>query len=379
MNLCHCSKSCCTSCTLRSGECNCASSGGRPRTATLSACQRCAEFERLLKKASDQVFTLQKELADARGELAASSHAAQQDREARAVLVGHARTLEGQIAALSQQRQRVQRDEEGSDEEVKQLRQQLGAALEARAALEKGRRTALLQVSKTKEELAEVRLRLQGAEQTARIAEEGRLEYIADLQVAAEKEKTMRAELAAAQAERDVLRHEAQQLEKLRERVAQETAARKVAEDKLKASKPVVVEKENGRYEELRVENRKLQALLAEAQDMCRQSQGRAEMVEKLESRVEVLTQEKMRLGQEAAHAKHVRELFASVTSRTNEVQESAQSVIQAVEASKRARNTVKISAEGRAALSENLPEQQPRQPGRTRAGPRTPRTAPSR
>eukprot|EP00966_Prymnesium_polylepis_P194160 4501156-Prymnesium_polylepis.1 len=91
---------------------------------------------------------------------------------------------------------------------------------------------------------------------------------------------------------------EAAEARGLGERLEAEEKARAAAEEKLKSLKGEVrvVERENGKYEELRRENRKLEAMLAEAQDMCRQSQVRADNVDKLERRIDVLTQEKAQL-----------------------------------------------------------------------------------
>ena len=126
------------------------------------------------------------------------------------------------------------------------------------------------------------------------------------------------------------------------------------------------------------------QAQLAEARDEIRQNESRMAAVGTLESRVEVLLQERAALVAEVEHAAHVKQLFATVTCKTNEVQQVANSVIEAVEARKRAQGPSKpapTAGDGagngvtRPALRENLPEQRPRQPTGPRAGARTPRS----
>ena len=370
MNLCHCSKSSCSSCALPSGECSCARAAIRPRTP--AACQRCAELELLLKQASQQAAAQQRDVAEARKALAATQQTAQIDREGKAVAVGKAHSLERELVALSQQMQMQAKQQqqqqhaqrpEISEEELKQLRQQLTAATEARTVVEMARRTAVQQLSRVKEEIVEARRHVQDAQEKARLAEEGRLEYIAEVEAAAEKERKMRAALAAAEAERDVLRHDGMAAATLRDQLAAEKAARRAVEEKLKELTPTVVERENAKYEELRSENRMLVAMLAESDDECKRSAARAKRIEALEARVEALLQERGKLVQEAEHAAHVRKLFATVTSRTNEVQQVAQSVIEAVEARKRAVGGGKhgavgeVNAEGeRQALREITP-----------------------
>ena len=90
------------------------------------------------------------------------------------------------------------------------------------------------------------------------------------------------------------------------------------------------------RYEELRSDNNKLQAMLADTQNMLATSQQRAKLVESLQQRVEVLADAKAQLLREANHTAHVRDLFASVKDKTREVQDEAQRVLREVERASR-------------------------------------------
>mmetsp|Transcript_37405 Transcript_37405/g.93038 ORF Transcript_37405/g.93038 Transcript_37405/m.93038 type:complete len:197 (-) Transcript_37405:20-610(-) len=183
-------------------------------------------------------------------------------------------------------------------------------------------------------------------------------------------------ELIQARTERDEQAALAEEATRLRERLCAEEQARAALEEKLKLvkSEQIVIEREHDKYIELRQANRKLEALLAEAQDRCRRLEPRVEMVETLEERIAALTQQNDSLLAEVEHVKHLRQLFASVTSKTDEVQQAAQDVIQQVEAQKRERAARVSGFESAVALNELKkppnPPVNPRAPG----GKRTPR-----
>ena len=83
---------------------------------------------------------------------------------------------------------------------------------------------------------------------------------------------------------------------------------------------------------------------------------------------------ERAQLQHALDHAEKVRALFASVTSRTNQVQEAANEVIASVAARKRAAAEAELAAAERAA--EHLPATEQRGGGGEAAAPRTTRSA---
>ena len=104
-------------------------------------------------------------------------------------MAGRLTQAEERLAATTNRDRQASID---ADTELQRLRERVAAAEEARSALELGRRTAIMQTSKVKEELAEMRHRLAEAEATARLAEEGRLEYVARINEAEAETKKMR-------------------------------------------------------------------------------------------------------------------------------------------------------------------------------------------
>ena len=210
-------------------------------------------------------------------------------------------------------------------------------------------------VKQRREETIELRDRAAAAERRATLADEARLEHVAEAQEHRQSESRLRAEAEATAADRDGM---AAQLETERARSLELHA-------KLTACVEETERLRRGRederqtviaYEGACAENRRLQAELGElraelhtataaaaATQEVQQEQQQADDAERmraaaLEERVASLEADKARLEHSLAHAEKVRELFQTVSSRTNEVQQAADAVVRQVEASKRQR-----------------------------------------
>jgi len=102
---------------------------------------------------------------------------------------------------------------------------------------------------------------------------------------------------------------------------------------------------------QLRLAEGRAQEQVRPEQEQKRQEHAQRELTSQLEARLEALTLENNQLRAHVAHGEKVRALLGAVTSRTNEVQEAADSVLKQVEATKRVR-TQPVAAEQGAKVS---------------------------
>jgi hypothetical protein len=330
INLCHCSQSCCSSCSLGVATgCACVA----PRPPPPKPCTRCLEAEEASKALTKQVAARDRELAEIKKKLAEARATAQSERESRAnIEAKHAKRveeLEAQLGlALS-----VPQSQPREAELERQLAQSRQSCWEAEARAKSSDATCI----KLRDELSDCRLRLVGVEEAERLAAEGRLAYVAEAAEMHAAEAELRAELAEARREasasRDASRaegdavHAALRLELLEAETARQEVALEL--EKLSGARNDALA-----YEGAVAESRRLQGLLRDADAQLAPLRQR---VRELEGRVEVLATEKSQLAQSLAHAERVKELFGMVTSRTNQVQEAANEVIEKVAARKRA------------------------------------------
>ena len=336
MNLCHCSKSCCSACGLGATTgCACIARAPPPP----KACGKCAEHEKAAEATSKLLNAKDRELAELKKKLADARSSAQSEREARANLEAkhamHVAALEKQLNAALAAPQSAPREAE-LERTAAQARK---ACWEAEARAKSSDATCI----KLRDELAECKLRLVGIEDEGRLAAEMRLAHVAEAAEMHAVEASLRRELEAAQSESSAAR-EASEAAKAEAKSASTRLSETVAElARCQASK-AELEAQTARlsqakesalaYEGAVAESRRLKALLSDANAASKALQSRNA---ELEGRVEVLTTERSQLAANLAHAERIKELFSQVTSRTNQVQEAANEVIEKVAARKKA------------------------------------------
>lgn len=371
MNLCHCSTSECSECKGTKELCKCISVVTRPPAKPTAdapppppplplPCTKCAEVkgqlaacERVLagkdKETTKELAQRDKELEKIKAALTESRTQEQREREGR---VSDKGCMAKRIAELEWQLREAQRHVSREAELVRAR----DAALQQAVAADARRMSAEANGAKVREELQAVKDCVAASDAAARVAEESRLAHVAEATQASECERTLRAELAATSEKIETLRRQAAEHpgragrveraeallgEALRGKAALE-AELVEAKEQLKAGAKATELDELEATTALaheQAENRRLQALLAEVQAQGRQTDGAsASQVAALEKRIETLTAENAQLAHHVKHAEHLRSLFRTVTSRTHEVQEAANSVIKQVEASKQAR-----------------------------------------
>ena len=358
MDLCHCSKSSCSSCGLAAGTgvCVCLAARRRP-------CQECAEAGRAAQEAAKresdatkQLATRERDLADLKKKLADARTSAQSERELRSV--------EGQAHKAKLLELEVEMPL-ASAERMAELERAAHLAVNMEAAAESKRKSAEKQLSQAKEELREMRERTRRAEELVALAQDAERVQTAEAEEAAQTERRLSAQLRAAQAERDALQAEADGAAALRVRLAESESKHDELQKEVARLGVQLSQQHEHKlsYEGAVAEGRKLRALLDAAKEEAKQSARRAD---EQQSRADALTAERAQLQHALDHAEKVRSLFASVTSRTNQVQEAANEVIASVAARKRA------AAEAELAAAERATEPEQRGGGGEAAVPRT-------
>ena len=358
MNLCHCSNSECSVCRGTRQLCKClavraAKAVETPVVATPSAppppppCTQCEVVKAQITKREKELAKRDKELGGLREQLAQSQAQEQRERDRR---VSDAALQAKRIEALEEQLRSAQT----RDPRQAELERALAAATQQAAAAEAKRGEAETSAARARDDIMGLRTRLADVESALRAAEESRVQYVAEAAEAAAREAALGAEAEAAREELDVLRCAAEpaaaqlrtvlaardaleaDLASSRQRLSHTEAELSRAQDEARGA---ARDKEMRlAYEGACADNRRLQAQLAEAEGRGREHTGRTAMVDELERQLEALTAQNAALTAQVKHAEHLRSLFHTVTSRTNEVQEAANSVIKQVEASKQAR-----------------------------------------
>ena len=217
MDLCHCSKSSCSSCGLAAGTgvCTCLAARRRP-------CQECAEAWRAAQEAATresdatkQLAARERELADLKKKLADARTSAQSERELR--------TVEGQAhkAKLLELEGRQAEMPSATAERMAELERAAHLAVNMEAAAESKRKSAEQQLSQAREELREMRERTRRAEELVALAQDAERVQTAEAAEAAQTERRLSTQLRAAEAERDALRAEADGAAALRVRLAE--------------------------------------------------------------------------------------------------------------------------------------------------------------
>lgn len=335
-----------------------------------------------MSKAQAQHTVLERELAAVRSSL-------QTEKEARAGLAAEHTELRQQVEQMREERCGWQERLKTSEERLRGL---AAAELKAAAAeaAEQKERAAVAKLKETRSELKELRKQVSDLEAELAAQADARREEgtaAAERDECKAREGKLRAELRAAELERDAYRKQLQEaLASAAEPSAAARAEREAAAlrkqllelqaDNVKLQAKLTgfeerekqkdaVERQNARFEELMETNRKLQAMLATERkaasaagaqadvelrmdnyklqatlattqssldEMLGQAQQRNQQLELLQQRVEVLTQEKAQLLKEAAHAQNVQQLYEKVKNQTHEVQLESQRVLRAVE-----------------------------------------------
>jgi len=321
-------------------------------------CSKCDDAERTVKvqlAAKDtelaarakEVKARDKEIAELQESLAKSRAQEQREREAHATAKEiQARRIADLEDGLRTALARPSRELE-LEHAVTLLTQQVaGLDVKLKAAEARG--------YKTREELIKAKERVFASEAETRLAEESRQAYVAEAAEGAEREKAHCTQLSELQAElkteRDANERTRTELARAIAQLADEAVARASLEKEVaEASEQLRIstkERESAlAYEGACADNRRLQKLLSESEARCREVHGRSQAIQQLEQRIEALTAEqaqlvadKAQLLGQVAHLEHLKNLFQTVTSRTHEVQEAANSVMKQVEASKQAR-----------------------------------------
>lgn len=329
-------------------------------------CTKCAETERAAKEAKSQLAACERLLAtkdkeactmvaQASKEVAEARASEQREREQRCsdkgVLGKRIETLEAQLrSALAHVPREAELKRTAAEAELK--------ASDADAK----RRSAEQSSAAARDELAALRERLASAEAAARSAE------VASAQ-AAEREHVLIAQVDEARAALEALRRECAELPSRaqraearankaehereyvqaaleREKAARAAIGSELAEEREQAqasAQTVAKAKETQlAYEGACAEVRRLQTALAAALDGGSEADEAAKQLAvlktALEERLIALMAENAQLTHQVKHAEHLRSLFQTVTSRTNELQEAANSVIKQVEMSKQTR-----------------------------------------
>ena len=368
MTLCHCSSSSCSACGLPAEgdeKCACVARAPPPKQQqqqqqqqASAGCSKCAEVERRMQD-MESSFAKQlahrdreagREGANVRRQLAEARTETQREREARAKEASaHSGVLEAAEAKAAAR--------------IAELERQL--ALAHATAVSEAVRGKKQAEDELKAELAEMRARCAAAEAAAHTANESRLAHVAEAEEARGVEKRLRGDLAAAADASITLRTELAdlraELHTSREQLREAEKAQAALDAERRAQRAAAAKKEADAlaYEGAVAEARKLQQHLADALERAR----------KAEAERDGLVSERAQLEQSLAHAERVRELFASVTSRTNDVQAAADAVITQVEARKKAEKATKADATAATASDErNVPPSDAPSRGRTPA-----------
>ena len=334
MNLCHCSKSSCSACGLPAGSvCECLA------TKKSGPCKVCPENEKALhemtKRESDATKTVaaqQRELTELKKKLADERAKLQSEREAKkaqdAALNKMIEEL-GQKLASGEPSRAVQ-------ERMAELEKAAHRAINMEAASATKCKVVEQQLAGCRDELVDLRERTKRAEAVAATANEAQQQHAAEHDAAAKTEKRLRQALAAAEAERDALKAEATGSAGVHARLEEAEAARDDFKGQVaKLAKQLEKDKENAlAYEGAIAESRGLKAKLDEASALARRATA---LADEQQAKADALAAERTQLQTALAHAERVRELFQTVTSRTNQVQDAANEVIASVAARKRA------------------------------------------
>jgi hypothetical protein len=346
MNLCHCSSSSCGSCALpRTGEgpcCECVLTKPKP-------CKACAEHERAAQEAASgraeaekKLQVREREFTDLRRKLGEAKSAALAERDKRGEEERANREkiekLQADLLATAAAAQPVT-----SAERVAELERAAHLAVNMEAAAEAKRKSAEQALAKAREEASELRERTHRAEQRARECDEAERERGAHEHAAADELRDLQRRLEASEGARAKLAAEAEAAGAARAEAAAAHAARaELKEEVTRLKAQVQLHREHSlAYDGAVAEGRKLKGQLEAAHAEAQTQRARAEeeraRAETERARADELAKERVQLESSLAHAEKVRALFASVTSRTNQVQEAANSVIATVEARRKA------------------------------------------
>lgn len=339
MNLCHCSKSSCSACSLPAGNvCECLSSKEKAvRSGKEKALQEVCEkaLQEMTKRESDatkHLTALQRECADVKKRLADERAKTQAEREAKGAQdKAHRATIEG-----LEKRIESAEPSRAIQERMAELEKATHLAVNMEATSEGKRKASEKQLAAAREEVTELRERTRRAEETAAAANEERQQRAAEYVESTETERQLTSALAAARTEVDDLRAEMRKHASMRTALEESESIR----DDLKAEvtrlgKQLAKEKEHTlAYEGAVAENRSLRERL---DDAIAKAKHEAEVAATERGKAAALAAERVQLQASLTHAERVKELFASVTSRTNQVQDAANDVIASVAARRRA------------------------------------------
>jgi hypothetical protein len=343
MNLCHCSKSCCSSCSVARAACCCILA--RPAKTKVSglethACEQCTSAEIRANRQAERAERLEGELTKASKEAAKTSKllgearaSEQQQREARTALETKLCAIEAHVATTKASAAR---------EASAELSKQLAAAWAGAAAQEERRRSAEEAEARARSEVRELRDRVADAERRASLAEDQALQYVAEADERDEVERSQSAAVVRATAAAAAARKEA--LEAVAEAEASRLKVAKLVERLESAELEAGKAREAAlAYEGACAEAKSLRAELLKTRGALSERSAADTRVAELEVRVRELEAEGGQLRSKLAHAERVQELMRTVTSRTNEVQQAAEAVMRQAEAAKAARQSAPI------------------------------------